>query len=723
MVRLEREFLGRNLIFETGKLAKQASSAVTVRYGDSVVLVTVVISDEPEEDVDFLPLTVDFEDRFYAAGKIPGGFIKREGRPSERAILNARIVDRPIRPLFPEGFFHGVQIIVTTLSTDQENPPELLGLWGASVALCLTSAPFNGPIGSVRVGLVDGEFVFNPLSSQLEEGELDLLVVGTRENIVMIETSAKEIPEDKYIEALHKAIGYIRENISIQEEFIDMAKGEVTPVNATIIQPDPELVDFIKRTTYDRINEILRIGKKKERESRMSKEPSELIEKAFQEMGEEGLALKEKFDSNPVMVKMIFKAMEREILERMVLDERIRADNRKFNEVRPISCEVGVLPRTHGSAIFSRGETQVLTVVTLGSKGEEQIIDDLGIEESKRYMHHYNFPPYSVGEIRPLRGPGRREIGHGALAEKALVPVIPEEDAFPYTIRVVSDVLESNGSTSMASTCGSTLALMDAGVPIKAPVAGIAIGLVSRSDDEWVTLTDIQGLEDAYGEMDFKVAGTERGITAVQLDTKRFNGVPIYILEKALEQAKEAREMILERITETIPEPRKTLSPYAPRIISLNVSPDKIGEIIGPGGKVIKKIIEETDAKIDIEQDGRIYIYSQDEASGNVARNRIEEIAKEVEAGQVYEGKITRVTDYGLFVEVLPGKEGLLHVSQMERLKAPINKVFKPGDSVLVKIYEIDNLGRINLTRKGLFPPEKSEKEDTGGFGNQRRKQ
>lgn len=720
MARLEKEFLGRRLVFETGKLAKQATSAVTVRYGDSVVLVTVVISDEPGEDVDFLPLTVDFEDRFYAAGKIPGGFIKREGRPSERAILNARIVDRPIRPLFPEGFFHGIQIIVTTLSTDQENPPELLGLWGASTALCLTSAPFNGPIGAVKVGLIDGEFIFNPLSSQLEKSELDLLVVGTKENIVMIETSAKEIPEDKYIEALHRAMDYIRENISIQEEFIDMAKNEIfVPNTYTIIEPDPELVEFIKRTTYDRINKILRIGKKKERELRMSKEPLELIEKAFEEMGEGGTALKEKYDSNPVMVKMIFKAIEREILERIVLDENTRSDGRKFNELRPISCEVGILPRTHGSAIFTRGETQVLTVVTLGSKGEEQIIDDLGIEESKRYMHHYNFPPYSVGEIRALRGPGRREIGHGALAEKALVPVIPEEEVFPYTIRVVSDVLESNGSTSMASTCGSTLALMDAGVPIKAPVAGIAIGLVSRSDSEWVTLTDIQGLEDAYGEMDFKIAGTRKGITAVQLDTKRFNGIPIYMLEKALEQAKEAREIILDKITETIPEPRKSLSPYAPRIISLTVSPDKIGEIIGPGGKVIKKIIEETDVKIDIEQDGKIYIYSQNEASGKAARSMIEEIAREVEAGQIYEGKVTRVTDYGIFVEILPGKEGLLHISQMERLKAPVNKVFKPGDSVLVKIYEIDNLGRISLTRKGLFPVEK---EETRRVEPQRRK-
>ncbi|MGC8971802.1 MAG: polyribonucleotide nucleotidyltransferase [bacterium] len=710
MVRLEREFLGRKLFLETGRLAKQATSSVLVGYGDSVVLVTVVISDEPEEEADFLPLTVDFEDRFYAAGKIPGGFIKREGRPSERAILNARIVDRPIRPLFPEGFFHSVQIIITTLSTDQENPPELLGLWGASSALCLTGAPFNGPIGAVKVGLIDGKFVFNPFLSQLEKSDLDLLVVGTRDNIVMIETQANEIPEDKYVEALYCAMDYIRENISLQEEFINMAKQEITTSNSyTIIQPDPELVDFIRRTTYDRINEILRIKVKKEREARMSKEPSELIEKALLEMGEEGITLKEKLESNPVMVKMIFKAMERDILERIVLDERSRADGRSFNQLRPISCEVGLLPRTHGSAIFTRGETQVLTVVTLGSKGEEQIIDDLGIEESKRYMHHYNFPPYSVGEIRPLRGPGRREIGHGALAEKALIPVIPSEEDFPYTIRVVSDVLESNGSTSMASTCGSTLALMDAGVPIKAPVAGIAIGLVSRNDDEWVTLTDIQGLEDAYGEMDFKVAGTKKGITAVQLDTKRINGIPIYMLEKALQQAREAREIIIDKILETIPAPRITLSPYAPRIFTLTVSPDKIGDIIGPGGKVIKKIIEETDVKIDIEQDGRIYIYSSDESSGKIAKSKIEEIAREVEAGQIYEGKVTRVTDYGIFVEILPGKEGLLHISQMERLKGPINKVFKPGDSVLVKVYEIDNLGRISLTRKGLVPAEKEE--------------
>jgi polyribonucleotide nucleotidyltransferase len=713
MVRLERNFLGRQLVFETGGLAKQATSSVLVRYGDTVVLVTVVISDEPAEEADFLPLTVDFEERLYAAGKIPGGFIKREGRPSERAILNARIVDRPIRPLFKEGFFYDTQIIVTTLSADQENPPELLGLWGASAALSLTGAPFNGPIGAVKVGLINGELIFNPSLSQLDDSDMDLLLVGNRENVVMIETGAKEVSEEIFIEAMNKAMDYIRENISLQEEFIEEARKEYPIINEyAIIEPDPELVDFIRNTTYERLNEILRIKSKKEREKR-SKEPSELIEAKLLEMGEEGVALKEKLDANPVMVKMVFKSMEREILERIVLDEHQRADGRSFNELRPISCEVGVLPRTHGSAVFTRGETQVLSVVTLGSKGEEQIIDDLGIEESKRYMHHYNFPPYSTGEVRPLRGPGRREIGHGALAEKALVPVIPDEETFPYTIRVVSDVLESNGSTSMASTCGSTLALMDAGVPIKAPVAGIAIGLISRSDDEWVTLTDIQGIEDAYGEMDFKVTGTKKGITAVQLDTKRYNGIPIYMLIKALEQAREARLSIIDKILETIPEPRPTLSPYAPRIISLTISPDKIGELIGPGGKVIKKIIEETDVKIDIEQDGKVYIYSQDETSGKLAQSRIEEIAKEVEAGQVYEGKVTRVADFGIFVEILPGKEGLLHISQMERLKVPINKVFKPGDSVLVKVQEIDNLGRINLTRKGIKPIEDEGRRST----------
>jgi len=713
MVRLEKEFLGRQLIFETGRLAKQATSSVLVRYGDSVVLVTVVISDEPAEEIDFLPLTVDFEERFYAAGKIPGGFIKREGRPSERAILNARIIDRPIRPLFPEGFFYDTQIIVTILSTDQENPPELLGLWGASAALCLTSAPFNGPIGAVKVALIDGEFIFNPSLSQIEKSDMDLLLVGTKENVVMIETEAKEVSEDIFIEAMNKAMEYIRENISLQESFIEEVKKEFTITKEyKIIEPDPELVSFIRSTTYEKLNEIVRIKSKKEREARL-KEPLELIESALTEMGEAGITLKEKLDTNLVMVKMIFKSMEREILEHIVLDEHQRADGRAFNELRPISCEIGVLPRTHGSAVFTRGETQVLSVVTLGSKGEEQIIDGLGIEESKRYMHHYNFPPYSIGEIRPLRGPGRREIGHGALAEKALVPVIPDEETFPYTIRVVSDVLESNGSTSMASTCGSTLALMGAGVPIKAPVAGIAIGLISRDDNDGVTLTDIQGLEDAYGEMDFKVTGTGKGITAIQLDTKRFNGVPVYMLVKGLEQAKEARIFIIDKILEIIPEPRPALSPYAPRIISLTIPQDKIGELIGPGGKVIKKIIEETNAKIDIEQDGRVYIYSQDETSGKLAQSRIEEIAKEVEVGQLYQGKVTRVTDYGIFVEILPGKEGLLHISQMESLKGPINKIFKPGDSVLVKVHEIDNLGRINLTRKGIKPIEDENRRST----------
>ncbi|NPV28261.1 MAG: polyribonucleotide nucleotidyltransferase [Firmicutes bacterium] len=685
---------GRLLSMEIGKVAKQANGAVLTRYGDTVVLVTATVSKEPREGIDFFPLLVDYEERLYAVGKIPGGFIKREGRPSEKAILTARLIDRPIRPLFPEGFRNDVQVVATVLSVDQDCPPDITAMLGASTALSISDIPFAGPIGGVIVGRVDGEFVINPTLAQSEKSEMHLVVAGTKEAVLMVEAGAKEVPEDVILEGIEFGHQIIQETIKFQEEIVRAVGKEKLVI--PVYKVEPEIEEAVRAYLADKISAAVRNPDKLARQE------------AIDKLEEETAAyFSEIYPEQIKAVKEVFTKVLKETVRQMILEERTRPDGRSLAEIRPISCEVGILPRTHGSGLFTRGQTQVLTVATLGAVSDEQILDDLGVEESKRYLHHYNFPPYSVGETRPIRGPGRREIGHGALAERALEPVLPKEDVFPYTIRLVSEVLESNGSTSMASVCGSTLALMDAGVPISAPVAGIAMGLVTDSDNNrFAILSDIQGIEDALGDMDFKVAGTRKGITALQMDIK-VKGVSQEILQQALDQAREGRLFILEKMLEVIPEPRKELSPYAPRIITMMIDPDKIRDVIGPAGKTIRKIIEETGVQIDIEDDGRIFIAATDAESGQRAVHIIECLTQDVEVGRIYMGKVVRLMDFGAFVEIipgvlgLPGKEGLVHISQLdERRVSRVRDVLKEGDEILVKVIEIDKQGRINLSRK-----------------------
>ncbi|WP_075864732.1 polyribonucleotide nucleotidyltransferase [Carboxydothermus islandicus] len=711
---LEKEIMiaGRPLKLTAGKVATQASGAVLVSYGDTVVLVTATGSKEPREGIDFFPLTVDYEERFYAVGKIPGGFIKREGRPSEKAILSARLIDRPIRPLFPKGFKNDVHIVATVLSVNQDNPPEIAAMNGASAALTLSHLPFLGPIGAVVVGLVDDELVINPTIEQAEKSRLHLVVAGTRDAVMMVEAGAQEVPEEIMIEAITRGHEEVKKIVAFIEEFREEALnlGLAREKMEVVLEDKEELKEAVTAEAYPLLKEaiekiIAEKFNKQERDEYLENLKKELTTKFLETYPEEELTIKGILDS-----------IQKEIVRQKILKEGIRIDGRKTNEVRPIWCEVGLLPRTHGSGLFTRGQTQVLSIVTLGAVGDVQILDDLGIEESKRFMHHYNFPPYSVGEVRPMRGPGRREIGHGALAERALEPVIPPEEVFPYTIRIVSEVLESNGSTSMGSVCGSTLALMDAGVPIKAPVAGVAMGLI-KEGDEVAILTDIQGIEDALGDMDFKVAGTKDGITALQMDIK-IAGVTREILTRALAQAREGRMHILGKMLEVISEPRKELSPYAPRIIFTTVDPEKIRDIIGPGGKIIKKIIDETGVKIDIEDDGRIFIAAVDKAAGEKALNIIENLTKEIEVGKVYLGKVTRIADFGAFVEVvpgvlgLPGKEGLVHISQLAHSRVKrVEDVVKEGDQILVKAIGYDNQGRLKLSRKDAIPAEEEREK------------
>lgn len=701
----EFEFYGKTIKFEFGKVAKQANAACLVSCEDTVVLVTATASKTPREGIDFFPLVVDVEEKMYAAGKIPGSFFKREGKPSEKAILIARLIDRPLRPCFPEGFRNDVQIIASPLSVDQVNPFDVLALNGASAALTVSDIPFNGPVGAIRLGLINDEFVVNPTFQELEHSELDLVVAGNREGILMVEAGAKEVPEERVLEALEFAKEPILKLIEIQEEIasvIGKPKMEVT-----LDEIDPEIEKRVVELAKESILSAIRITEKTEREEALEKIEEEVLSAIEPEVKKEG---KEVVDFNGNLIgyvyepeqekirqaKMAFKKLVKKLMREMILNEGVRADGRKPDEIRPISIEVGILPRTHGSGLFTRGQTQVLTVCTLGTTAEEQILDGLDVEESKRYMHHYNFPPFSTGEVSPLRGPRRREIGHGALAERALVPVIPDEKEFPYTIRLVSEVLESNGSTSMASVCGSTLALMDAGVPIKAPVAGIAMGLIQEGD-RYEVLTDILGMEDALGDMDFKVAGTQKGITALQLDNK-IGGLKMEVLKDALERARKARLFILVKMLDVIPEPRKELSPYAPRVVTLKVEASKIRDIIGPGGKTIHSIIDETGVQIDIQQDGTVYIFAKDELSGEKAKEIIENITKDVKVGEQYVGRVTRLASFGAFVEILPGKEGLIHISKIAPRKINnIEEVFKIGDRVLVEVVEIDALGRINL--------------------------
>lgn len=686
---------GRPLIIESGKLAKQAGGAVLVRYGDTAVIVTATASAEPREGIDFFPLTVDYEERLYSVGKIPGGFIKREGRPSESAILSGRLIDRPIRPLFAEGYRNDVQVVATVLSVDQDNPPDIAAMIGASCALSVSDIPFNGPIGGVRIGRIDGKLIVNPTVAEQEKSELNLVVAGTRDAVLMVEAGANQLSEEVVLEAIIYGHDIIKEIVKFQDEIV--AQIGKPKRELKMYQVPADINDAVRAYATEKMLQAVDNPDKLVREAQISSLKQE-VTTHFSDL----------YPNNPKEISYTFQKILKETVRKMITVDKIRPDGRKVDEVRPIACEVGLLARTHGSGLFTRGQTQVLTVTTLGAIGDEQILDGLGVEESKRYMHHYNFPSFSVGETRPSRGPGRREIGHGALAERALLAVIPSEVEFPYTIRLVSEVLESNGSTSMGSVCGSTLSLMDAGVPIQAPVSGVAMGLV-KEGDHYTILTDIQGMEDALGDMDFKVAGTEKGVTAMQMDMK-IGGITKEIFVDALDQARRGRMHIMGKMMEAIQQPRAELSPYAPRIITMEIHPDKIRDVIGPGGKIIKKIIEETGVKIDIEDDGKVFIAAVDMEAGHKAVRIIENLIREVEVGGIYQGKVTRLMNFGAFVEILPGKEGLVHISQLARERvAKVEDVVAVGDEITVKVTEIDRQGRINLSRKELLKAEPRE--------------
>lgn len=685
MEQFQMDLAGRTLTIETGELAKQAGGAALVRYGDTVVLVTATASKEAK-DIDFFPLTVDYEEKMYAVGRIPGGFVKREGRPPETAILHSRLIDRPIRPLFDKGCRNEVHVCATVLSVDQDNAPEICGMIGASAALALSDIPWAGPIAGVRIGRVNGSFVINPTVAQLEATDLNVVVAGTKDAILMVEGGAQEVAEDVLLDAIMAAHEEIKRIVSFQEEMVAVAGKEkrVLPTHAL----DEDILAAVKEYAHDALDKAVRCADKQQRDAQQDEVYAD-TRAHFEEI----------YPENMDDVNMALEKMTKEIVRHMITVEKIRPDGRQLDEVRSISVRVGVLPRTHGSGLFTRGQTQVLNICTLAPLSEKQTIDGIGIETEKRYIHHYNFPSYSVGEARSSRGPGRREIGHGALAERALLAVLPTEEEFPYAMRLVSEVLESNGSSSMASVCGSTLSLMDAGVPIKAPVAGIAMGLVTQGE-HYTILTDIQGLEDALGDMDFKVAGTAKGVTAIQMDIK-ISGLSREILKEALEQAHKGRMHIMGKMLAVIDAPRDNMSPWAPRIITMNIDPDKIRDVIGQGGKVIRGIIEETGAKIDIEDDGTIFIAAVEEAAANKAIEIITNLTKEVEVGEVYLGKVTRLMNFGAFVEVLPGKEGLVHISKLAKERVEnVEDVVNVGDEIMVKVIEIDKQGRINLSRK-----------------------
>ncbi len=685
---------GRLLQMEIGKVCELANGQVMVRYGDTVVNVTACASKEPRPDIDFFPLSCDYEEKMYAAGKIPGGFIKREGRPSERAVLNSRLMDRPLRPLFPKGFFNDVQVVATVMSVDPDCSPEIVAMIGSSVALAISDIPWEGPTASVLIGMVDGEFVVNPTLAQRQASTLHLVVSGTKEAIMMVEAGAQEVPEDVVLDA----IMFAHEEIKKLIVFIDEIIAEIgKPKMAVNLYKVPEEIDqAVREYAEGKMRTAIQTYDKMERLENM-----DAVEVETKEY------FAETYPENEKDIANVLYNITKEQVRSLILDDEIRPDNRKHTEIRPIWCETGILPRTHGTGLFTRGQTQVLSVVTLGALGEAQTIDGITEEEEKRYMHHYNFPPYSVGEAGRMKSPGRREIGHGALAERAIVPVLPTEEEFPYAIRVVSEVLSSNGSTSMGSTCGSCLALMDAGVPIKKPVAGIAMGLIERVEEDgsskMAILSDIQGMEDFLGDMDFKVAGTADGVTAIQMDIK-VHGLSREVLEKALAQAKEGRMFIMNKMLEVIPAPKPELSPYAPRIISMQIDPDKIRTVIGPGGKTINRIIADTGVKIDIDDTGLIYIAAPDMESANAGMREIELLTKDVEVGEVYEGKVVRIMNFGAFIEILPGKEGLLHISKMAKERVEkVEDVMNIGDIVKVKVTEIDSQDRINLSRKELL--------------------
>ena len=694
------DWAGRNLTVEVGQLAKQANGAVLVRYGDTAVLSTATASKDPK-NLDFFPLTVNYEERLYAVGKIPGGFIKREGRPSEKAILASRLIDRPIRPLFADGFRNDVQVISIVMSADQNCSSEMAAMFGSSLALSVSDIPFEGPIAGVTVGRVEGKFVINPSVEETEKSDMHLVVAGTMDAINMVEAGAEEVPEEVMLEAIMFGHDEIKRLIAFQQEIVSKvgkAKREIT-----LFELDKELEAEVRGICEQDMISAIQVQEKHAREDAIKQVKNAVVAR-YEEQEADADKLKQ--------VKQILDKIVKGEVRRLITEDKVRPDGRNLEEIRPLASEVGLLPRTHGSGLFTRGQTQALSICTLGAMGDVQILDGLGIEEEKRFMHHYNFPLFSVGETGPIRGPGRREIGHGALGERALEPVIPNEKDFPYTVRLVSEVLESNGSTSQASICASTLALMDAGVPIKAPVAGIAMGLI-KSGEHYSILSDIQGMEDHLGDMDFKVAGTAKGVTALQMDIK-IDGLSRQILEEALQQAKIGRMHILDSMLATIKEPREQLSKYAPKIITMWIKPDKIRDVIGPSGKQINKIIEETGVKIDIEQDGTVFIGSVDEEMIQKAKKIIEDIVREVQVGEMYLGKVRRIEKFGAFVEIFAGKDGLVHISELaEERVGKVEDILKLGDEILVKVTEIDKQGRVNLSRKAVLKEqrEKAEKE------------
>lgn len=691
------ELAGRTITAETGKYAEQAGGSVLMRCGDTAVLVCATVAKAPRDGVDFLPLSVEFEEKMYSVGKIPGGFIKREGRPSEKAILASRLIDRPLRPLFPKGFYNDIQVIATVLSVEQDVQPEILAMIGSSAALAISDAPFMGPTGAVSVGYIDGEYIINPTAEQREKSRLHLTVAGTKDAVMMVEAGAEELSEDEMLKAIMFAHCYIKQIVS----FIENMQAEIgkPKMEVNIYQPDEEFTALVREYAFDKVEWSLDTFERKEREERSAKVKEEVTEHFL--------------EVNPDCAKdvdAILYNLTKEIVRDKIINRGIRPDGRTMEQIRPIWCEVGLLPRTHGSAVFTRGQTQVMTITTLGSLEDAQTLDGISDETGKRYMHQYNMPPYSVGETRPVRSPGRREIGHGALAERALLPMIPSEEEFPYAIRLVSEVISSNGSTSQASICASTLSLMDAGVPIKKPVAGVAMGLIKdTANGNIAVMTDIQGLEDFLGDMDFKVAGTKDGITAIQMDIK-IKGIDEEILTRALAQARRGRLFILDKMLETLPEPRKELSPYAPRVLQFSINPDKIREVIGSGGKTINKIIADTGVKIDINDDGRVLILSPDQEASAAAKKMIDAIVKDIEVGDVYLGKVVNILPIGAQVELKPGKKGLVHISKLANRRVErVEDVVSVGDEILVRVIDIKPDGKIDLTRKGLLPEDKKE--------------
>ena len=706
------DLAGKEILIQTGKLARGANGSITIKCGSTELLVVAVRSDEPRQDIDFFPLLCDFEERFSSVGRIPGSFNRRENKPPDKATLIARLMDRPLRPLFPEGYYNDVQVVATTLSIDHVNPPDTLAILGASFALTISDIPFNGPIGAVRVGLIHNKFIANPTFEELEKSELDLVVAGTSDSIMMVEAGAQIITEEVIINALAFAQNQIKQQVEAQKQFAKTCG--VKKIEFVASEPDKAIVDLVEKNAKDSLLKSMNKVKNKNVYKAFIKEAKEKTMKALTDQGSsKGFKeLKERHEKDSKKVEKEIgnqiKLLEEKLMRKKVLEEGIRADGRKCNEIRPITCEVGLLDKVHGTGLFTRGSTQVLSSCTLGTSGDAQKLDSVDPQTERRYLHHYNFPGYSVGEVKPARTPGRREVGHGALAERAILPILPEKETFPYTIRVISEVLESNGSTSMASTCGSTLCLMDAGVPIKAPIAGVAMGLI-KEGDKFAILTDIQGVEDFLGDMDFKVTGSRKGISALQMDIK-IQGITLEIMKIALEQARVGRLFILEKMLEVLPKPRQELSKWAPRIITVKVDISDISTIIGPGGKMIRRITEETGAKIDIEDDGTVLIASADNDAAYKAKKWVQGLVEKIQPGAIYTGKVLRTAQIGAFVEILPNKEGMVHISQLQDKRTErVEDVVNIGDIVVVRVREIDEKNRISLTMRGITKEEKDK--------------